>query len=341
MKNASYKLLIILALILLLCSCAKKIPGPPAWINGNPDEYPRVKYMHAVGVAATHEEATQTARAEIAKQFNVKIETLLTTLAQYTGMEGASGSSWILNNSVSELTRTYVDETVQGIEIARTWNDTQKGRVYALAVLERSPARRRIEQRVMDLDSEIAKLVERSDGGDSNLARLRPLVTALALMKEREIKNNQLSVINPTGQGLDGEISSAALNEKLNAALEKVNIKVDIGGDSAQVVNSAVVASLNNGRLSVGGDGAADIIIEGRVKGVETNEGNKTGFVFAKFTALITLKDGNSGKVFGSVEHTYRDGGMNWNDARDKTLSRLAEMIVRDFNLKMYGHLSI
>jgi|GEM_PF-4341560 len=341
MKNISCKLILILALALLLCSCAKKIPGPPAWVNGNPEEYPRVKYIHAVGVAATHEEAAQTARAEIAKQFNVKIETLLTTLAQYTGMEGTAGSSWILNNSVSELTRTYVDEAVQGIEVVQTWNDTQKGRIYALAVLERGPARNRIEQRVIDLDSEISKLVERSESADSNLARLRPLVTALALMKEREIKNNQLSVINPTGQGLDGNISSAVLNEKLNAALERINISVAIKGDSAQTVKDAVIASLNNGRLSVGGEAAADIIIEGNLKGIETNEGNRTGFVFAKFTAKITLKDGTNGKVFGSVEHTYRDGGMTWNDARDKTLSHLAEMIVRDFNQKMYSHLSI
>ncbi len=340
--NALKISLTVIVFALLLSGCAKKLPVAPDWVNGKPGAYPQVKYIHGVGMATAREDAAAKARAEIAKQFRVKVDTLLTTLSQYTGMEGSTESNWLLKNSVSQLTKTYVDETIEGMEIVGYYEDPQKSEtIYALAVLARSPARKRLEMRVLDLDREIANHVKRSEEGQGVVSQLRPLVAALEFMKEREIKNNQLSVINPTGQGLSAEITSSDLNDKLNRALEKITISVSISGDGAEAVHDAVVASLNNGRLSVAEGDKADIVIEGKVKGMETNQNSGTGFVFAKFNSRLTLKDGSNGKVFGSVEHSYRDGANNLNDAREKTLSRLSQKIVAEFNRLMYKHLTL
>ncbi len=339
MRSIAFSFALILIGFIAACSHIDR----PAWIEGQvPPSYPDSRFMVGMGQGGDLATAQDRARAEIAKQFSIKVEQLQKTLEDFTGMEGNTQQSWILKTSVSELTRTYVNQTLEGVAIRESFIDPESGQAYALATLERAPAVMRLERRVIALDFEIKSRVEQSGKGRSVVQKARPLVQALELMKEREIKNTQLTVVNAVGSGVSSLISPATLNEKLNRTLSELKVAITVEGDNAGRIREAVVKSLNNGRLTIQPEvEGADLIVRGQVKQMKTNPENRTGFVFAKTRATLELIDNLDGTTFGLVEHTYRDGAKNWTDAQEKVLMRLADLIVTDFNQKFYGYLSL
>lgn len=334
----------ILPLFLLLLFSCKSAPVIPDWVaNGKaPEQFKPLLYLVGIAEGAGVAAAKDNARAEIAKQFSVKIDQMLQVMEQYTGMESDKGDSWIAQTDIREMTRTYVQETIEGITIAETWFDEQKNRGWAMAVLRRSPALMRLQEQVMELDEEIKRRVEFSSNAGDILQKIRPLVQALELMKERSIKNQQLTVVNYAGVGLDADITAAQLNEALNRTLSGIKLTVTVDGDVENRIRNAIVQSLNNGRISVQPDSEnCDILIEGKLNISRTNESGKTPYVFARITTDLSLVSKLDGRIFGQVEHTMRDGALDWKDAKEKTLSKLAKQIVIKFNAKLYEYLSL
>lgn len=329
--------------ILAVCSCGDKKNIRPDWVDGkSPKKYPARRFMIGIGEGEDLAKAQDKARAEIAKQFSVRVEQLVQSMQDYTGMEGDKGSSWIQKTKISELTRTYTDETIQGIEIRETWRSPGGGNVRALAVIERLPASARLESRIMELDGEIQARVKQSRATGKKLSKIRPLVQSLELMKERAVRNNHLMVLSPVGTGTDAELSPAELDAELVRTLSELRIGVSVSGEGNEEVRRALVKSLTNGRLSVVPEGGeTDILIRGGVKAIETNVGNTTEFIFAEYEAAIEMVDQADGKVFGLVEHSFRDGAKNLDDAKRKTLKRFTRKIVEDMNGKLYHYLSL
>jgi len=341
-KILTVGVVLFVALGLAACAHGEKRPD---WTRGQFEkDYPNFRCMVGAGEAGDMQTAKDRARTEIAKQFSVKVEQLVQTLQDYTGMEGRRGENWILKTTMSELTRTYTDETIAGIEIRESWVDPESGVCHALAVLERPKAAMRLEQRVIELDFEIKKLLKWSRESGDKFSKVRPLVKALEMVKEREIKNSQLAVVGPSGEGIGPEVSAAELNDELNRVLAALVVAVQVEGDAALAgrVREAIVRSLGSGRISVQPDASgAELLFRGEVEGKETNEANDTGFVFAKIRASVELVNQVDGKTFGVIEHELRDGAKTWDDALNKTLDRLVEKIVAEFNVKLYDFLSL
>jgi hypothetical protein len=344
MTHSRFNLILgFIAAIAFLASCShgERIPD---WVaSGKADKiYKPIEYMIGIAQGPSVAGAKDNARAEIAKQFSVKVEGHLEVLQQYSGLTGDKGSSWLTQTSIQDLTRTYTDETIQGIEIAEVWSNEAGTESWALAVLRRSPALIRLQVQVTDLDDEIARRWGASKSASDLLHKIRPLVQALELMKEREIKNQQLMVVNYAGVGIEADLSMASLNEALTAALKELKIAVVIEGDQDNRIRNAIVTSLTNGKIMVQDDTeTADIIIQGVLKAEETNEGNRTPYIFAKLSAQLSLVNTQDGRTFGQVEHSLRDGANTWKDAKEKTLTKLVAKIMADFNAKLYDYLSL
>lgn len=326
----------------LSLACASK-PGIPDWVRTGKAEAPYKALTHMIGIAQGTDAASASdrARAEIAKQFSVKVQGYLEVIEEGTGVSGDKGTSWLSQISIQDLTRTYTEETIQGIEIAEVWTNAAGTETWALAVLRRSPAMMRLTTRISDLDEQIQHLYRTGLEAGDMLGRIRPLAKAHRLMNEREILNQQLSVVNYAGVGIEPEVGMSAISEALTAALGGLNVVVEIAGDPNKRVRNAIVTSLTNGKLRVQKEAeGAHIIVRGTVEIEETNQGNTTGFVFAKISVALALIDTRDDRTFGQVEHSLRDGAATWRDAQDKTLTKLVARLVADFNARMSEYLS-
>ncbi len=340
--NALKSLAVFLILLPLAFGC-KSTPKYPQWVKqGYSDNHPKGEYLIGVGSGGDEEGAKENARAEIAKQFNLKISQATKILQNYTGMEGDKSANWILKTTITDLTSSFVEETVQGIEIAETWTDTKARTVYALAVLPRMATARRLGEQIADLDFQINELFNRSQKAEAIVSRIRPLVQAVELVKKRAILNNQLLVVSPVGSGIMATVRPEQLDKALNETLGALKVAIAVEGDSNNRVRNAIAQSLNKGKISVQPDQeGCDVLISGKVEAMETNPDNNTEFVFAKYRATLELKDLTNGSSFGLIEHEHRDGALNETDAKEKTLSRLSRKIVQSFNDKMYEYFSM
>ena len=331
----------IILLCLSACSTPKTIVRPDWVKNGVSATYPTGRCLVGIGSNAKSEVASDQARAEIAKQFSVKVEGTLKSLRSFTGSNKGQGQSWRLETSVDDSVSSSTNETLQGVTIAETYLDPEKKIQFALATLMRGPAALRLEEQVGDLNARILTQVNASKEAPDALRTIRPLLKATELMKEREIKNSHLMVVSITGQGTDAPITFADLDAQLTKALAALRLRVSVTGDGSESVQAALVRSITAGGLPVvSGTEAVDLLVKGVVTAVETEKGNKTGFVFAKFNAQVQLINAADGQVFGQVEIAYRDGAKTLADAKRKTLNRLSEKIVAVFNPKLHAFLT-
>ncbi|MDD5540670.1 MAG: LPP20 family lipoprotein, partial [Candidatus Marinimicrobia bacterium] len=102
-----------ISLILIACLGSFAIAQVPDWYKTNQHKkYPASRYLLGVAVASDKTEAIELARADVAKQIQVRIESELETVES----EFREGDKNILKAETTSRTKSAVLETIAGIE---------------------------------------------------------------------------------------------------------------------------------------------------------------------------------------------------------------------------------
>ncbi|MBL7135205.1 MAG: LPP20 family lipoprotein [Candidatus Marinimicrobia bacterium] len=126
----------------------------PEWAKTNQHKkYPSSNFFLGVGIADNKTEAIELARADVAKQIRVKIESELETIES----EFREGDKGYITSEVKSQTKSVVSETIAGIEIAKV--KKVKGKYYILAVLNKSKYLSGIEVEMGEILTETEQLV--------------------------------------------------------------------------------------------------------------------------------------------------------------------------------------
>ena len=208
-----------LALILAACAGGGR-QAPPAWLSGPPADYPADRYLVGRGQGPTVEQAQDRARAELAKAFQVRIQAVNEDLTRFRRQVGGNQVTQSLEQAVSRRIRTQTEQLVEGIEIADVWRDPGSGIFYALAVLDRAQAARRLRERMAELDGRSeAALRQRGDP----LMRVRGLYAALQAQWTRAALAAAHAVVSPR-PAPPPPVSLADLHKRLADALAALRI---------------------------------------------------------------------------------------------------------------------
>ncbi len=139
-------------LCVMLMVAAAAWAEEPEWVQrGQRAELSDAQFMQGFGVAGSTKDverdwirAKDGARAEIARQIRVQIDAVVAdTLSEQEG-EVASATTMV--------TRSSVDMLLEGVRIAEQWYDVKKKVYYALAVLDRMEAGRRLTRQMAEAD---------------------------------------------------------------------------------------------------------------------------------------------------------------------------------------------
>ncbi len=332
MRNSILSCLILMS-ALLFSACAST--PHPAWVDHPAKTYTQDQYLVGVGLDMDRVKAEEKARAEIAKQFSVSINQTNQTLQEFKGTTGQKGTSWLSRTDIQQLTRTSTEQQLSGVRIETVYKDDDSGLTYALALLERTPARRQLEDKIAKLDQEIKGLYDRATKQDEALSKLRPLLNALEQSKQREALNSQLMVINPTGNGMDAAVAVATLNKALSSALDAIRVSIVLEGDPADELNKHLADSLSQGGLTVvQNPEEAMLRVSGTISGGQTNETNKDKIVYMEYQAQLTLSLND--QTVATLQKRVRDGHLNAADAKRKTLARLLDEVQKEFNDRLW-----
>jgi len=332
----------ILALSLSLPSCASVLAErPPDWAqNGQAHAYPTERYLVGVGSGTSLDGARDLARAELARQFSVKIEAILETEQTSDSVRSSGGLLLLDHESVRDLVRTKSEETLQGVQIAQVYVDGGRGLTFALAVLERRPAEERLIGRIDELDKEAAsQLAIAKATRDDRLARLRALTAARRLLRERTVLNDQLVVLERTGQGPRGSVGPAGLGEAIRETLASIRVRVvaSLPGEVESAVQEAVAAvGLSVTREEVD----AELVLRAELSMQVSDRLRESGFVYSEGVLLVSLEPRTENQPPLAGRYSAKDGGRTEPEATARVLRRLHGRLVVELRKTLDSYLA-
>ena len=334
----------LLVLVLLTCSPAQVARAGhdrPDWVErGASGKYPDGLYLTGVGTGDTLADATDRARAEIAKRFKVQVHQDLTVQRSVASSEDAAGSAWVADSSTRETTRTVTDQTLEDVQVGETWTDPATARVYALAALHRGTAAERLVDRLHEVDGRIDAALKDADAA-GGLRALGHVLEARSLLATRKALREPLSILDgaswtetaPTVQGPD-------LDRRVADLAGTVTVAVEVGPPealSATDVRNALARAITRGGLQRIDDPAqAAVVVRVGLDEQPVAQTNRQ-FSFWSIAASIELTDVARARTLGAARFEHREGALDARDARVRASGKLQEALVASFFETMRG----
>ena len=234
------KIITTLFLSLLLAACSLT-SSQPSWLDQPAENYSQERYLSAVGEADSRNAANDRALANLAKIFEVAIKDQSLDFSEAQITTGESGRVTTNKQSIARYVSTEAKHVLEGAQVVETWQ-SDDGRSFALAVLEKAPAERRFREGIRSADRKIAERVSyASQQAPNPVAALAVLKQARTIENQRSNLNRNLSVVS--GKGIPAQYDQAKLEMLLRDAL--VTLHFSVVADSAQLqqnLESAVSA---------------------------------------------------------------------------------------------------
>lgn len=214
------RIVAVLGACLVLAACSSKQPG---WVDQPAGEYSQQDYLSAVGEADNRSAADERALANLAKIFEVAISDVSLDFSLARTSRDQTGSTANNIQAASRYVTTETRQVLEGAQVMESWQ-TEDGRTYSLAVLEKAPAARRFRNEVRSADRKIEDLVAyASQQAPNPVAALAALEQARKLETRRSYLNRNLAVVS--GKGIKAAHDQSSLESLLRDALATLHFR--------------------------------------------------------------------------------------------------------------------
>jgi len=229
----------VVGLIILItgCSAAVKKDSPPGWVSGVAQQYPAKQYLVGRGSSIRLDDASDRARADIAKIFEVEIAEASFD-SQMFEQEMASDASQDKVKGRFKVTRdieVYTGRILRGVEIAETWQDPETGTFYTLAALKRQPAAQALREEIRHQDEATRLYISSARKQQDLLKRIAAASRAVEAQIERTYLHRSLMVITPD-RGDESRWAVVNLQADRDALMRKLAIYPLVSGKHAREV---------------------------------------------------------------------------------------------------------
>jgi len=327
-----------LLVIVLACSSAPVArggDGKPDWVErGASGKYPDGLYLTGIGVGDTRADASDRARAEIAKRFKVAVHQDVTVQRSVASSEDATGGAWLSESSTRESTRTATDQTLEDVQVAETWTDPVTQRVWALAALHRSAAAERLVDRLGEVDGQIDAALKEADAA-AGLRALGHVLEARALLGKREALREPLSILDGASWTETAPtVKKTDLDRRIADLAGTVTVAVEVGPPGSLSVpdlQSALARAVTRGGLQrVDDPAAAAVVVRVGLDEGPVAQANRQ-FSFWNIAASIELTDVARSRTLGAARFEHREGALDQRDARLRASTKLQDEVVARF----------
>lgn len=288
----------------------------PEWLN-EAAKGCNLNELCAVGEAPGSLGADVAARNNLAKIFETKVRSNLNIGTSSSSTVKSGVVSGVVNEEVSQRIQEQTDQVLKGVEIRVVYEDDES--FYALAVLNKKVAARRIAAEIEAVDTEMSAYL--NDGRRSSLNKA---------LKRYYIRNN----LNERHQFLaDRRIASpVSLRTILKKKKQKrdlgTTVKVkfhEVGGISE--VNHLIISHLleNDFKVVTGENRKSSFTIKGSLKKEEQHM-NVKGFKRFKFFLQLKSENTNSEKI-GALEFSSVQTGRNVQHAYENAMPEIKKYL--------------
>ncbi len=232
---------IILLIVALLGACSSA-EQQPQWVDNPAAGHPPEQFLSAIGEADNRETAASRARANLAQIFQVAIKDSQQDFSQ--AIVASSGGQQATDNQlrVARFVNTDAQQVLEGTDIISYW-ESAEGKVFSLAVLEKTTASRRFRENIRNADRKTNELIAyASDQAPNPVAALRALEEARVTQVERNNSNRNLAIT--AGKGISARYSAEDIAALIRNALSTLQFAIRADDQLTQSELENAAASL-------------------------------------------------------------------------------------------------
>lgn len=294
----------------------------PDWVDGLSAQYREESYLSGVGFGDSRQMAENSAYAALARIFKSEVRSVTREEEDFRQTEKEKKVGIDRKVDIQNRTEVSTHKALEQVRIVERWIDPVSQVHYALAVLDRSKAASGLRQKADAAEMEAREWEKRAEKSPGKLEKARALRKAMIAAAAIEEYEADLRVIQParasTGSGL---IRSSELQRRLTELLgQHFRVGVHIQGPHAPAVQDAILAGLHEKGFVSGSE--EEIVINGQVDFQESGPQDPK-WHYVRWTAHLTLEEKETGKVFGSINRSGREGQLSPAESDQKALFAL------------------
>ncbi len=292
-----------IVVLVLLGNCSTTVATKiPDWVSSyQHPKYPADRFFLGVGISDDKTVATELARADVAKQIRVRIESELNTMESEIRQDAR-----IRNFSeVTSLTKSVADETIAGMEIAESVQ--LQGQFYVLAVLNKA---RYLEglgvemDRILQETDQLLQAARKAAGEGGLFTAIRNYADAQGKIPEYYARSALYTALSGERYPNPSRTTTAGIEGELREMLSRVELKMLSGNQqqarAGRVLDAPLVVKAVQHTEKGEEVGIRQFPLRARYENGETIAAKETGLDgIAAFPVTATPTDGigNSGAV--------------------------------------------
>jgi hypothetical protein len=325
---------IIAIALISACASAPEKGARPDWIDGQSQRYSQQLYLTGQGSGDTLDDAKDRARADLAKQFEVAVQERSQQQQEYRKQQQGEESSESLNQQVTRQLITRTTRTVQGIEIASTWEDPASHTYYALAVLSRNKARQQYEQQITSLDQQVGQRLKQAEKETDTLRKTGLLQQAIDTQQQRISAQSALQVVDPSGRGIPSPVSLGELLRTRDSLIERITLLPKTEGKLDFLVQPILSGNAANAGFKITAEKTADytLIADTQLE-PPLKEG---GWIWLRGTLELTLRD-SKGHDIGVRRWSLKAASITTENTEHRLLNQIDGILKRDLRPTLLG----
>ena len=335
----------------------------PAWIDGEDSNYPRSRYLIAVGYAkhstdaATRKSAEQATRAEMSQIFNTAIKASTKTIKRARAIrENKQLKGNVVTLESEKMIKNDTESRFFGMMLVDYWKDSD-GTLYVLGVIDKTVVIPLLNDKIDDLDELINGAAEAAGNSEDPIERGKLLYKAMDKAIIREYYVQQLAIMDAKAPKtpytvdiladmIDQNLGSMKVAVVIDGAggREFKNVILNIGtsiGLQIDVQYKDAAASKQDfedfgidedvKKSDYGSD--ADILIRGTVSYKALDRGDNHKWVIGTIT--LTLENKKINKIYKAFTISRREGAFSLPDAKRKASINLAKKLRKKLKKKL------
>lgn len=297
------------------------------WMDsGQHPKYPQGRYVLGVGWGDTITTADDRARGELAKFFQAAVENTTLEAERYAQLGTGDDAQVTHDFDLKYFTRVRSKVELEGVEIRE--RVVREGLHYSLAVLDKVAMKRRLSERLSDVELEIAERLD--EPGTDPGTRVKALARAIWLMGERARLMKQLALLG-VGGGVDPTERVEAIAELRELLV--AHFMVSVAGMPDELSTPVRAALLAEGMAVARADAAGAIRITGTL-----DLRDEPGGELPRVVYHVMLQARSGDETVAAVDHMERVAHPSAQTARLKALQEVKQRAAVPLVAKIRDH---
>jgi hypothetical protein len=244
--------------------CAGTKVGP-SWLSGElPPEYPKSRYVTAVGAGDNLGAADLAAKGELSRIFSAELKSEVQLIEE----ERSRGDRSSSQSDLLVSTKIRTDAVLQGVEVSLHWLDPETGQTWAFAVLERRKECLRIRAEARDLNTRLDAFANESRDQLNPLLAVRAAVqgTKLAIeldglaARSRVLGNQCIEGRNVSTGQMRAEVDGRMNSLTFVVSAQDIDASTGRAKGSLPQLRERIAGNLTRLGFQVGPSAGADVI---------------------------------------------------------------------------------